>query len=525
MALDLVSILLSQRAPASAAQTMSPIIKQLLPTPGSITAEVLTQPKKSEVETKQTDLVSMGWRMQSLNQAADSLLDSATRLEKEIAKETSYWDQVLKVKEKGWSLSRLPREQHTLGVHFGFAEANPKFHGRGQGALRLSDAGSVYLDSGVNSKKRLLLRLIQDGSVVSTFSNHHNAFEEGSIEQEILSARDGIFDEELFYELNREARFLTNQSVQSRDDSITIPYIPGSQIEIALMPASEIPTSSPFEAENGFLKSLLLTLRLLLAQAHERTHTSRTTIPKPLSNSTRPDPPYPILKTIIEVFAHRSAIKFLKSHMTTLESILKAAGLEVGLKQSSPTFEVSPGERARTLASLTENLTTTTMTLSLQGSDIVVYTNTTLLPPAFGTGYRVTSAVSTTSDGTNPDSDAMNEETTESDGDKTAHELQNQESRIFHTFPDLASEVFYRVQDILKSYIISSVSGWQDAERGVQWLVRGGKDAIRIEVGENARTLRLAWRGITAQRGQQEWVWSGSDGGEERSLQDVLGAI
>ncbi len=60
--------------------------------------------------------------MKSLNSAADSLLKSASRLEEEVEKETRYWSRALTVKEKGWSLSRLPREKHTLGVRYGFAE-------------------------------------------------------------------------------------------------------------------------------------------------------------------------------------------------------------------------------------------------------------------------------------------------------------------------------------------------------------------------------------------------------------------
>lgn len=36
--------------------------------------------------------------------------------------ESKYWEQVLGVKENGWSLCRLPREKHTLGVKYGFNE-------------------------------------------------------------------------------------------------------------------------------------------------------------------------------------------------------------------------------------------------------------------------------------------------------------------------------------------------------------------------------------------------------------------
>lgn len=57
-----------------------------------------------------------------MDSAADSLLKSATRLEQEMERETTYWEKILAVKEQGWSVCRLPREKHTLGVKYGFSE-------------------------------------------------------------------------------------------------------------------------------------------------------------------------------------------------------------------------------------------------------------------------------------------------------------------------------------------------------------------------------------------------------------------
>ena len=77
-----------------------------------------------EVESEETshDLVGLGWRLRSLTRSADSLLNSATRLEKEMERESTYWRQVLQVKEAGWPVSRLPGDRQTLAVRFGFAE-------------------------------------------------------------------------------------------------------------------------------------------------------------------------------------------------------------------------------------------------------------------------------------------------------------------------------------------------------------------------------------------------------------------
>ena len=121
MALDFVSLLLSKHAPASAQSTMSQYLKDNLKV-GVLDGEVVQTPQSSDLEQRNQEMVSIGWRMQSLNNAADSLLESASRLEDEVGRETTYWNQVLAVKESGWSLSRLPRERHTLGVRYGFAE-------------------------------------------------------------------------------------------------------------------------------------------------------------------------------------------------------------------------------------------------------------------------------------------------------------------------------------------------------------------------------------------------------------------
>ncbi|KAL8936024.1 MAG: hypothetical protein Q9216_005138 [Gyalolechia sp. 2 TL-2023] len=120
-ALEFVSLLLSKDASKAAESTMSPALKAMVPM-GSIGAEIMQRPPQSEAEKTTEELLGLGWRMQSLARSADSLLKSASRLEQEIERETTYWQQTLTVKESGWSLCRLPGEGHTLGVRFGFGE-------------------------------------------------------------------------------------------------------------------------------------------------------------------------------------------------------------------------------------------------------------------------------------------------------------------------------------------------------------------------------------------------------------------
>ena len=120
-ALDFVSLLLSRYPSSSGKSSMSPFLQQNVPL-GSLGVEPVQRPAIGEAEKRNNEMVAMGWRVRSLNSAADSLLASATRLGAEVRKETNYWDKLLTVKDEGWSVSRLPRDKHTLGVRFGFTE-------------------------------------------------------------------------------------------------------------------------------------------------------------------------------------------------------------------------------------------------------------------------------------------------------------------------------------------------------------------------------------------------------------------
>ena len=118
-ALEFVSLLLSRDSPVQASLTISPALRELVPT-GTIGADKLNTSQSTDEQRRDNKRVAKGWKVQKLNKTVDLILASATRLEKEIELETKYWEQVLAVSDKGWAICRLPNEQHTLGVRFGF---------------------------------------------------------------------------------------------------------------------------------------------------------------------------------------------------------------------------------------------------------------------------------------------------------------------------------------------------------------------------------------------------------------------
>jgi mediator of RNA polymerase II transcription subunit 17 len=120
-ALDFISLLLSKHTPRQAELSMSPHLKQMVPG-GSLNVDVIKTPQKSESAEKDTQTVARGWKLESFNSAANKLLKAASRLEDEVTAETKYWEEILAVKGKGWTVCRLPRERQALGVQYGFLE-------------------------------------------------------------------------------------------------------------------------------------------------------------------------------------------------------------------------------------------------------------------------------------------------------------------------------------------------------------------------------------------------------------------
>ena len=121
MALDFMSLLISRDAPKQADLSMSPLLKQTV-NAGTLGFDNTEASKPTQAQDNHAKAVSMGWSFEALNGAADRLLDSATRLGHEMEKEARYWEGLLSVSEKGWSLCRMPLESHTVGVRFGFSE-------------------------------------------------------------------------------------------------------------------------------------------------------------------------------------------------------------------------------------------------------------------------------------------------------------------------------------------------------------------------------------------------------------------
>ncbi|KAJ5163936.1 Mediator complex subunit Med17 [Penicillium coprophilum] len=388
-ALDFVSLLLSKQAPRQAETSMSAFLKQVAPL-GSLNAEVVNPPPKSESTSKDISTVSRGWRIQNFNAAANKLLQAASRLETEVASETRYWNEVLAVKDKGWKVSRLPRERQALGVQYGFLEATPVFRDRGLASLRRAEDGVLLLDEGlIPSKARYVREALNRRVPLSTAKKN--------IEDRILQARDTVYEEELFHELVREARAIASFGVTTRQNLVRIPASDDLEILLDLVDTTENalqPQHDISQQGTSLAEGLAHTIRILLAYAHRQNLRRRTQLPPPLTPKTRAIPEHQLIRPALAYIKHMSHVCWLQSLLKDLFGVLQSANLKppaytTRVFSAGKPRQTSPAPTPETLLGqfLTPLLSTFNGEILTPRGSFSISIHTNLSSPPFGTTF------------------------------------------------------------------------------------------------------------------------------------------
>lgn len=414
MALDFISLLLSVPG-GKGEQSMSPVLKEHVPT-ASMGAQVIE--RTADESKRDISLVAKGWKLESFNSAADSLLRSSARLESEIQQETSYWEQVLLVKAKGWTMCRMPGERHTLGVKYGFREASSTYRDRGVAALRRDEGGKITLDHGLlaTPAQTVRVQIQSQGGITGTSTFTPTAGD--SINEQILEARNALFDEELFFELTREARALISHGVEIRNGTIHIPYDPDKSkvILISLEPVADLsapspPSSQETEKESQTASSILVILRLLLSHIHAQTHRRRSAPQPPLSLKPAPKTLPSVIQPILSYIQHSTHLSTTLTYVSTLFSPLRSAGLDYMIRPLpyATTSLTAPTTPSALLSALTSPLESSisivlpsssasslssflSFTSEAAASTLTLTIRTSLAPPTQGTEFSLTTA-------------------------------------------------------------------------------------------------------------------------------------
>ena len=121
-ALEFISLAISKDLPTQASETMSQHLRDRVGMGTLGASKAATSWGKPEL-AENNKRIARGRKTQDVKKTVDTILASATRLEKEIELETKYWSQVLALSDQGWNVCKMPRSKGVLGVKFGSSES------------------------------------------------------------------------------------------------------------------------------------------------------------------------------------------------------------------------------------------------------------------------------------------------------------------------------------------------------------------------------------------------------------------
>jgi mediator of RNA polymerase II transcription subunit 17 len=391
-ALDSLSLLESKYIPAHGTKTMSTALKEAIP-PGTLSYDKWNLSKQNPTRKHQQEaIIFKGSVLSTLSSSADSLLQAASRLEKDVKRETEYWDKVLSLTNAGYPVFKMPSDKRTLAVQFGAREAGPLFRERGIAALRANEDGTVKLNQSLTAKpKTTRLRILEDNKLVYTSTTTASSAPlalDTSLQNLVRQAQDSLFEEELFHEMVMESRDLQPLGVKLRENVIHIPLSARQdntnqrEALIDLVPLDEAQDTKNTTENDVTYDIIAVAFRLLLSHTyHKRLH-RRSLVPPPLSERKRSTPPSSIIRPVMAVSQHGSAYHPLSDYLTRVSTNLKAAGIPIQFNSSQVTA----------LSSLIRNLSTPPSLPLKQSSTLHTFLDTLTKPITNNITFAVPSA-------------------------------------------------------------------------------------------------------------------------------------
>ena len=127
--------------------------------------------------------------------------------------------------------------------------AGSDYHDPGVGFLKELKSGELVFSKEprfADKKDRVLrIRVETKGGIETSYAGPRDFTDNGfsDVEVELIKARDSLFDEELYHELTKEARVMSNSGVVITETDIEVPLAHGSRVLIDLVISSFVCSS------------------------------------------------------------------------------------------------------------------------------------------------------------------------------------------------------------------------------------------------------------------------------------------
>lgn len=234
------------------------------------------------------------------------------------------------------------------------------------GALRRAEDGTITLDQGLANAEPQILRVrIRTGDTETGVSKVPSPVaEDAPIESLILEARNTIFSQELWQELNREARTLAAYGVKSEDDTLVFPLSTDKTIILDLVSLGDLSLQSS-GTDDDVAEGVTIAFDLLLNLSHRQNHRKRTQPPASISGEKQTTPPYNLLRPFLNRLKHQETIANIHTLLRPLCRALRSALPKLSPKYNLTTTvrQINPDypEPEQVLMRLTENLEAVTI--------------------------------------------------------------------------------------------------------------------------------------------------------------------
>ncbi|KAI0173602.1 subunit 17 of mediator complex-domain-containing protein [Hypoxylon sp. FL1284] len=546
LCLDFVSLLLSKEKPSDTSLPLSDALRERAGI-GTLGASKLKESNVSETRRQDDLAIATGWRLMGVNNTVDSVVAAAEKLEKEMELEAKYWADVLAVSENGWAVCALPQEPHTLGVRFGFAESAPEFRNSSIAPLRRNDDGTVRMDLGRAGKgsQRVRITSKKNGTVINQSPLPGRTPDDAPLQDRVLEARNTIFHQELWYEINREARTLLSSDVYSDSTSITWKPNDDTEVVFTLEDLSEPETvDENMSAYESFCTAYSIYMQFLLYQGHKQNYYRRTTMTQLPPSRVTMHQPYAILRAVIANTEYFRDCKVMTDFLRDMVATLQRAGISTANYKAvaqplSPALSQSGTARynSKTELNLINHVVSrleSAFELAITPAANIYARSRVVIVPYIGTIFGISLAPFSPQ----PGGGSSNTTTAETDAPPTGDDKQRPPNPLESScppsadpYPNAREAVRYArqataravtqwlVEEAARALARDDIS-WAETARGPAVVDRADREArVDFADGPDDRlilTLDARWPAADRAVGTRRWAWAaGRDEGKE----------
>lgn len=344
LSLDFVSLLVTAVKPNVGKSTMSPHLSKTVSL-GSLGSDRLFDNDSTSNNVNQSK-IGHGWKVESLRTVTDLFRNASLEMSEQIIKEKSYWDMISVILANDEFLRRTRDPvlgSKEIAINYGFGDSGSTFHDKGLATLKKDNSTGEIIFQPVSSSNRIankvyryvrvkILSKIDDDYMLtgqSIFDKNVLNKSKFKIINDIELARFFLFEEDLFYFLTREGKFLVNYNVLIIGNQIMI-EMNGEIIQIESViydDSNEDELSNYYQnineqssINNSKAQAILVFLKLMLCCFYKYNLSLKQKMPTTLTKWKQSNSHPLILRLLLGHIRHEANIK---SMLSTLNSVME----------------------------------------------------------------------------------------------------------------------------------------------------------------------------------------------------------